>query len=166
MPFEATIAMVVKDSLVAVHVKHAGNLIQTLLRSWTVHGKVRELFTADDKSSPRCINRLGRNKSLTSFVEHHPTIYRNTEDFVSGTSDRLQLLWTGGRWKMFIPEDGFQIILSDQDNEWYEWARYYRRYGAPDSAQGGRKKGHRFIVLDGEHYRIVPIPRKPRVEQD
>ena len=43
---------------------------------------------------------------------------------MSGTSDRLQLLWTGGRWKMFIPEDEFQIILSDQDNEWYEWARY------------------------------------------
>ena len=52
MPFEAAIAMRVKDYLVAVHVKHAGNLIQTRSRSWTSHWKVRELFTA----APMCIN--------------------------------------------------------------------------------------------------------------
>ena len=95
MPFEATIAMFVKDSLVAVHVKNADDPIQTLRRLWTDYGKVRELFTADDQSVPRCINQLKGNKRLTLFISEKvvvPTIYRNIEDFVSETSDRFQLL--------------------------------------------------------------------------
>ena len=73
------------------------------------------------------------------------------------------LLWTGRRWKMFIPEGDFEMILSDQGSEWYRWAYYYRFYGAPESVQG-RERGVRFIVVNGEHYRIVPIPTKPHVD--
>ena len=54
--------------------------------------------------------------------------------------------------------------LFDQDHEWHKWAHKFRDYGAPESVQDGRTRGHRFIVVDVKYYRIVPIPWKPHVE--